>query len=84
MHRSLSCKCCEFGLVFEVELYLSAGQSPNQTALHVPRGVVSLPLALAASRGQSEVGNVTASTFTVATRKWARTNVALSQKLTTE
>ncbi|CAM9256179.1 unnamed protein product [Ascophyllum nodosum] len=48
-------QCCESGLVFEVELYLSAGQSPNQTALHVPRGVVSLPLALAASRGQSEV-----------------------------
>ncbi|CAN0391466.1 unnamed protein product, partial [Scytosiphon promiscuus] len=34
---------------------LSAGQSPDAAALHLPRGAVSLPLALAAARGHCEV-----------------------------
>lgn len=42
-------------MLFEVELYLSAGQPPDQAALHLPRGAVSLPLALAAVRGNCEV-----------------------------
>ncbi|CAM9149964.1 unnamed protein product [Ectocarpus sp. 6 AP-2014] len=48
-------QCCESGLLFEVELYLSAGQPPDAGALHLPRGAVSLPLALAAARGHCEV-----------------------------
>lgn len=38
-----------------MELYLSAGQPPDAAALHIPRGAVSLPLALAAARGHCEV-----------------------------
>lgn len=53
--RCWSTKCCESGLLFEVELYLSAGQPPDAPALHVSRGAVSLPLALAAARGHCEV-----------------------------
>ncbi|CAM9798879.1 unnamed protein product, partial [Pylaiella littoralis] len=48
-------QCCESGLLFEVELYLSAGQLPDTSALHLPRGAISLPLALAAARGHCEV-----------------------------
>lgn len=48
-------QCCESGLLFEVELYLSAGQLPDTSALHLPRGAISLPLALAAARGHCQV-----------------------------
>eukprot|EP00904_Undaria_pinnatifida_P002728 jgi/Undpi1/12456/HiC_scaffold_5.g02127.m1 len=54
-------QCCESGLLFEVELYLSAGQPPDAPALHPPRGAISLPLSLAAARGHCEVVDALAS-----------------------
>ncbi|CAM9227437.1 unnamed protein product, partial [Discosporangium mesarthrocarpum] len=48
-------QCCDSGLLFEVELYLSAGQSPDEAIVHLPRGAVCTPLALAASKGHCRV-----------------------------
>ncbi|CAM9841664.1 unnamed protein product, partial [Choristocarpus tenellus] len=47
--------CCESGLLFEVELYLSAGQIPDEHVVHLSRGAVCLPLALAATKGHCTV-----------------------------
>lgn len=55
-----------------MELYLSAGQLPDTGALHLPRGAVSLPLALAASRGHCEVRVVGETTCRWGVRYWPR------------
>lgn len=48
-------QCCGRGYLYEVELYLCAGQSPDDGALCVPRGITSSPLALAAVGGSCDV-----------------------------
>ncbi|CAB1119188.1 unnamed protein product [Ectocarpus sp. CCAP 1310/34] len=62
------------GFLFEVELYLSAGQPPDAGALHLPRGAVSLPLALAAARGHCEVR------YLLPTRKCSRSSGSNTQR----
>lgn len=47
--------CCYMGMAPEVELYLTAGQDPNEESLFAPIGCVCTPLSIAAASGHVHV-----------------------------